>query len=85
MTRTADDNAIEFGALARQGKNVRLALLVACSVDKGSGNGRPPKGTGATAPLSVKVSARDFGRRAETTKDRVARHLAAWDRMAARE
>ncbi|WP_138998293.1 hypothetical protein [Rhodococcus zopfii] len=37
----------------------RLGALVACSVEKGTGNGRPPK-SAATAALSGKVSAREF-------------------------
>lgn len=79
MTRTWQDNAREFGALTRQGKDVRLALLVACSVVKGRGGPR------TVANATVKVSAREFGEYALGSGDaakRVLRHLDAWDRMA---
>jgi hypothetical protein len=77
MTRTWQDNAHEFGALTRQGKDVRLALLVACSVEKGKGNG------GSQTLPNGKVSAVVFSREALNTANanRVLRHLAAWNKM----
>lgn len=77
--RTWEDNAREFGALTKQGKDVRLALLVACSVEKGG-----KEGVAITTP-SGKVTARTFAKTAQTTADRVLRHLTAWDRLAARD
>jgi hypothetical protein len=80
--RSWQDNATEFGALVRQGKDVRLALLVACSVKKGNGQG--------TSQLRAdrhevgKVSASEFARQAKTGVNRVLRHLTVWDRMAAK-
>lgn len=39
MNRTWKDNAVEFGSLTKQGYGVRLAVLVACSVESvGRGN-----------------------------------------------
>lgn len=79
MTRTWEDNAREFGALIKQGKDPRLALLVACSVERDDGNGnRSERNT------SGKVSARRFTELAlgTTNPNRVLRHLDAWDRLA---
>jgi hypothetical protein len=79
--RTWEDNAKEFGALSRQGKDMRLAVLVACSVEKGAGQG-------ARQPLSDrkevrgKASAAEFGRVGTTTAQRVLRHLTAWNKLA---
>lgn len=68
--RTWRDNAHEFGALSKQGKDVRLALLVACSVDRK--NRTPNK---VTPAVFIKESGLpDVGR--------VTRHLDAWDRLA---
>jgi len=77
MARTWEDNAQEFGALTRQGKDVRLALLAACSVVN-RGRGRKS----AVALLGDKVDATTFAARSGTTKDRVLRHLDAWNRFA---
>lgn len=85
MRRTWEDNAREFGALSKQGKDMRLALLVACSVDKGSGQGGPLRGQQPRpdrAKVGVKVSARDFALAASTSKARVLRHLTAWNKLA---
>ncbi len=70
-----EDNAREFGALIRQGKDVRLALLVACSVEKDQGRGN------RLDRAESKVSATAFAREAGTSKDRIVRHLEAWGRL----
>lgn len=61
FNRTWHDNAAEFGALTCQGKDVRLAVLVACSVEKGKGTGSNQyTDEGKVLPFgktSVKVSA----------------------------
>ena len=75
--RTWEDNAHEFGALSKQGVDVRLAVLVATSVER-THAGRPV--IGANAP--IKVSARDFAEAAGTTHQRIMRHLDAWNRAA---
>jgi hypothetical protein len=84
MKHTWQECADEFGRLTKQGKDVRLALLVACSVEKGTA-GRPKK-IAAIAAISneAKVSARRFAERAGLPKgaDRVLRHLDAWDEFA---
>jgi hypothetical protein len=75
--RTWQDNAREFGALTRQGKDVRLALLVACSVEKvGSGNSH--------VGIPGKTTAQAFSVEALGVKNpgRVLRHLDVWNRMA---
>lgn len=64
--RTWDANASEFKLLSKQGKDVRLALLVACSV----GNGRG------------KTSALDFAKASGASPNRIARHLTAWNELA---
>lgn len=79
--RTWKDNAAEFGALTKQGVDVRLAVLVACSVEKGMGQG-------ARQPLNErteveKVSAVRFGESAGTSQQRISRHLDAWNKAAA--
>jgi hypothetical protein len=66
MARTWQDNAREFGALVKQGKDVRLALLVACSLGRGQ------------------VSTKQFALASGTSAPRIARHLEAWNGMAAR-
>jgi hypothetical protein len=73
--RSAEENAREFGALSRQGKDVRLALLVACSVEKDQGRGN------RLDRAESKVSATAFAREAGTSKDRIVRHLEAWERL----
>ena len=75
--RTWQDNAAEFRALDA-GEGWPFAVLVACSVEKGTGG---PRATGPRAP--VKVTAREFAEGAGTTHTRVARYLAAWERGAA--
>jgi hypothetical protein len=76
MERTWQDNAHEFGALVRQGKDVRLALLVACSVVRSPGRV-------AIATLAPKTNATTYAIESLGTKTgaaRVLRHLDAWDR-----
>lgn len=75
-SRTWQDNATEFGVLTKQGKDVRLALLAACSVEKGS-----KEGVTIVTP-SGKVTGRAFAEKAGSTAPRVLRHLAAWDEFA---
>lgn len=58
MRRTWKDNADEF-ALLDAGEGWPFARLVACSVEKGKGNGRPPK-TVTRVTVSGKVSAHEF-------------------------
>lgn len=82
MSRTWEDNAREFGALTKQGVDVRLALLVACSVEKGKGQGERTDLV-ANTTKSGKTSGKEFGRASETTADRILRHLDAWDKAAA--
>lgn len=69
--RTWKDNAQEWVVLGKQGKNVRLALLIACSVRRAN-----------TAFSEDKVTAREFAEHVGTTTERVLRHLDAWDRAA---
>lgn len=75
MQRTWQDNAEEFAALSRQGKDLRLAVLVACSVEERHTPGRHPKDT-------LKASAREFAMLANTGHHRITRHLEAWNRLA---
>ena len=76
--RTWEVNAQEFAALTKQGKDARLALLVACSVEKGSrGGDRKSKGN---HPLKVDATA--FAGTAGTDHKRVLRHLDAWNAVA---
>jgi len=85
VARTWKDNAHEYGALVKQGEDVRLALLVACSVTKRNGQGQRtdllPDGKRSA---DEKVSGVEFAKEALGTKNpnRVLRHLAAWDRIA---
>jgi hypothetical protein len=80
MSRTWEDNAVEFGALSKQGVDVRLAVLVATSVEKmEKGKGGDPE----TLARTSKGSANSFAKKADTTKDRVIRHLDAWVKCAA--
>lgn len=74
-----EQDAREFGHHVKQG-GWRLGLLVARSVQPGSGTGRPKK-TSATAELS-KVSAEAFASRANTSGDRVLRFYGAWEAAA---
>lgn len=72
--RTWESNAAEFGALTKQGMDVRLALLVACSVEKAK-----PGSKIVTNVRILKCSATEFAERADTSAPRVLRHLKAWD------
>ena len=78
-TRTWQDNAAEFGVLSKQGRDVRLAVLVATSVEKGK---RPPK-AGYPRDHEGKVGAETFADQSGTSTDRVLRHLDAWNACAA--
>lgn len=78
--RTAQQNAAEFGALTKQGKDMRLALLVACSVERGVG-GRGNTGV-SQSRNSTKLSGAEFAKQAGTSADRVLRHLTAWNKFA---
>lgn len=81
--RTWQDNAREWGGLVKQGRDFRLAALVACSVKKGSGQGTSHRSVGSKCSLS------EFAREAlglqgaKINTNRASRHLDAWDRMAA--
>lgn len=66
-------NARDYYLLSVQGKDFRLALLAACSVNVGN-KYRSPQKTTIT----------DFAMAAKTTPERVTRHLKAWDYMASR-
>jgi hypothetical protein len=80
MTRTAEDNAREYGELSNE-EGWPFAVLVACSVEKGVGNGGNPSVTRVTD--EGKISARRFAEIAGTGAPRVLRYLAAWDKAAA--
>jgi len=73
MERDWRDNAREFGALNKQGYDVRLGVLVACSVESANNRSREPS----------KVGIGEFARTAGCSKDTVARYLTAWDKMVA--
>lgn len=77
MNRTWMDNADEFAALSRQGKDLRLAILVACSVHAAK-PGRPSN----NRDVGGKCTAREFAVRANTHHHRITRHLEAWQSMA---
>lgn len=74
-TTKAEANAVEFGRHVKQG-GWALALLVVCSVEKGEGQGKPRR----DRDEAEKISAKEFGRRAGTSADRVLRYLDAWER-----
>jgi hypothetical protein len=80
MVRTWHDNAREFRALSKQGYGVRLALLVACSVEAGSA-GRPARNSRSSGDSKVSMGA--FAREAGVHESTVARYLTAWDKMVA--
>jgi hypothetical protein len=77
MSRTWKDNAAEFAALDL-GEGWPFAILVACSVEKGAGQGTPP----VNRP-EAKVSATAFAEVAGTSHKRVLRYLEAWERAVA--
>lgn len=79
MSRSWQDNAAEFAALTKQGVDLRLAVLVACSVEKRNSAHRP-----ATNVAGAKVSTRKFAEEAGTGNPRIARHLDAWNACAAK-
>ena len=67
-TRTWETNAREYGLLARQGKDFRLALLAATSCTH-------------NRAVAGKTNIADFARVAGTTPARVNRHLQAWEKL----
>ena len=77
MKRTSQDNAKEFGALTSQGFGVRLAVLVACSVEKQDIQGRHAK-VGMT-----KMTPAAFATEAGVSRQTVSNYLDKWDRMVA--
>jgi hypothetical protein len=88
-TRTWEDNARDFAALD-EGEGWPFAVLVACSVEKGKGNGGDrhsaqflARGTEATKP-GEKVNAETFAKAAGTSGDRVLRYLDGWNNAAAK-
>jgi hypothetical protein len=75
VTRTAINNAVEFGRHDKFG-GWALGLLVACSVKPDTGNGnRNDRSTS-------KISANEFASRAGTSRPRVLRYFEAWERAA---
>ena len=80
--RTWEDNAHEFGALSKQGVDVRLAVLVATSVEQGAGQGARADLVTNVTKSGAKVSARQFAEAAGTSAPRIIRHLDAWNRAA---
>jgi hypothetical protein len=78
--RTWKENAHEFGALSKQGVDVRLAVLVATSVQPG--NGQNVRGSRQSDRTDEKVSAAKFAEAAGIGRNRVLRHLDAWDACA---
>lgn len=79
--RTWQDNAAEYGALTKQGKDVRLALLVACSVRNGGKGGNARTRIAMEKTTLVEFARMALGR--DTARERVRRHLSVWERMAA--
>lgn len=79
MKRTWKENASEFAKLDR-GEGWPFALLVACSVEEGAGQGKADLGT--TVPKFQKVSANKFAEQAGTSRPRVSRFLDAWHKAA---
>lgn len=74
--RTWQDNARDFRALNRQGKSLTLALLVACSVE------RRINQRGSTFVEAHKCSVNAFAQDADTSDNRISRHLDLWDDFA---
>lgn len=79
--RTWQRNAGEFAELDK-GEGWPFAILVACSVKKGSPGGSEAS-RAAAAQASGKATIVQFARLAGTDVGRVARHLEAWDAAAA--
>lgn len=77
---TTPDTAAEFGALTKQGVDVRLALLVACSAFEGK---KTDKINTTNVELG-KTTLAEFAGKATTSDRRISRHLAAWNRAAER-
>jgi len=75
-------NAAKF-ALLDSGEGWPFAVLVACSVESGAGNGVKDGTACAIAQASDKTSAEKFAKKAGTGRDRVIRYLKAWDAAAA--
>lgn len=76
MMRTASDNAAEYRSMTTQGKDVRLALLVACSVTKSAHR---------YDHNDEKISINEFARLCGSGAPRIISHLSAWERMADEE
>lgn len=70
---TWQTNAAQYRLLSTQGKDFRLAVLAACSINM---QGNPHD--------SRKTTLTQFAREAGTTPERVQRHLAAWEVLATR-
>lgn len=81
-TSKAEANAREFAQWETQG-GWRFALLVACSVEKGKGQGGRSDLVATTTKLDEKLSSKAFAKTANTSADRVLRFLKAWDTVAA--
>ena len=83
MNRTWQDNADEFGRTARGEGGWWLAVLVACSVEPGTGSGARTD-LGAPAPRSSdKVSATEFAQRAGVNRSTVIRYFDGWPKAIA--
>lgn len=81
--RTAEQNADEFRALTRQGKDLRLALLVACSVERRAGQGARQQLLSDQKEVAArKISGLSFAERAGTTAARILLHLDKWNELA---
>jgi hypothetical protein len=74
-------DALEYGAHIRSG-GWRLGLLVARSVEKGAGSGRPPKNPSGGRQVSGKASIEAFAKQAGVGRDRVRTHLNGWNNAA---
>jgi len=81
MTRTWQDNAKEFAELD-QGEGWPFAILIACSVEKGEGNGVRKDRSSLSDRKGLKTSAAEFATKAGTSAARVLRYLETWERYA---
>lgn len=78
--RTWQQNAAEFAELD-SGDGWPFAILVACSVERGT-HGGARRGSSFDRNLNGKVNATTFAKEANTSPARVLRFLAAWDAAA---
>ncbi len=77
--RAPKSSANAAKAVGTSGRSdVRLALLVACSVEKAK------PGSKIVSNNTIKVSATEFAEMADTTAHRILRHLEAWDKCCAK-